>query len=211
MKYIALLMALVATRAFAATGPSIKIDAKYSGFDPALLGDVDASLKTPGEPLVAPSVTVTPGQRAVIEMVKEIDVPGQSKPADAGAILDVNPTLQGNQVTLTGKSTVRHLLKANGGQPLGAVSFTARETYFSDAVEFGKPFVIHVGDGPADKAQITLVVEKTAPEAAVLQGPPKLRLVKLDATPDAINKVCAAIASWYADHPLGRSGPDIPP
>jgi hypothetical protein len=66
---------------------------------------------------------------------------------------------------LSGKSTVRHLQQPEAKQPLNAVSFATRETYFSDVVTDGQTITIRVGDGPDDKAQITLKIRLIAPKA----------------------------------------------
>ena len=63
---------------------------------------------------------------------------------------------------LSGKSSVRQLLKPGTVQPLNAVSFSMRETFFSDKVTDGEPIVVRVGDGSADKSQITITVRTIA-------------------------------------------------
>jgi hypothetical protein len=186
-----------------AAWPSVEIEAKYSGFDPALLGKVDANSSGPGQTQVMHSVAIASGRRAVMDIGTHIKVPGQPEPIDAGVVVEVSAKVQGNQVTLTGKSTVRHFEKADGAQPFGVVSFKARETYFSGTVDFGMPFVIRVGDGPADNAEIDLVAK---------QGPaPTLRLTKLNATADDLDKFFSAAKRAQGDYPFGfgRNGPPV--
>jgi hypothetical protein len=57
---------------------------------------------------------------------------------------------------------VRQLLNPGAIQPLNAVSFATHETFFSDKITDGQTIVIRVGDGPADKSQITLKVKMIA-------------------------------------------------
>ena len=82
--------------------------------------------------------------------------------ANCGVSLEVSPEIKDGQITLSGKSTVRHLLQPGAKQPLNAVSFASRETFFSDAVTDGEAIVIRVGDGPNDKSQITLTIKAVA-------------------------------------------------
>jgi hypothetical protein len=57
---------------------------------------------------------------------------------------------------------VRQLINPGTIQPLNAVSFATRETVFSDKVTDGQTIVVRVGDGPADKSQITLTIRRVA-------------------------------------------------
>jgi hypothetical protein len=184
MKYIATLLSLVAAYTTAAEPPLIEIEAKYSGFDPAFFAKLHSGAKNPvpnkppiaprvtksglrdldlASMQVAPRVTTKSGQRAVIEIIKETKVPGEVDPVGSGTILEVTPTVEGDKITLTGKSIVRRPLNSGGEQPLGAVSFTARETFFGGRIEHDKPLVIHAGDGATDKAQITLTAKLINP------------------------------------------------
>ena len=112
-----------------------------------------------------PLVTVRLGQRAAIEMIREVTVPGVSEPVSAGVTIELTATMENGQITLTGTSTVRQLLNPGDAQPLGAVSFTTRETYFGGTVQDGKPLTIRVGDGSDDNAQITLTATTPQPLA----------------------------------------------
>jgi len=171
-----------------AQAPQIEIEARYEGFAPALFVDVKDFGKTSSERiLAAPRVTTKVGQTATIEIGREVVLPvtvegkapagpqspvtvtatnaqGETtvngrKTAFCGVTLEVSPELKDGQITLSGKSTVRQLLQPGSNQPLNAVSFAARETVFSDKVTDGQPIIVRVGDGPADKSQITLTVK----------------------------------------------------
>jgi hypothetical protein len=152
----------LAVAAITAATPQIELEARYSGFDPKLFSAVDSNLvkgDNPNVPLVAPRVTTRPGQPCVIELIREVKVPGASTPIWAGITLSVTPTIENGRIRLIGKSTVRQLLDPGTEQPLGSVSFTTRETFFGGLTQKGKPVTLKVGDGPRDGAKITLVAK----------------------------------------------------
>ena len=166
-------------------------DAAYFANVHALPGTVRGRL--PEGVQAAPRITVKTGQTAVIEVTSEVVLPvtaeGKApttprgttpivtidkrgdttidgrKTANCGVSLEVSPEIRDGKIILSGKSTVRHLHKPETKQPLNAVSFATRETYFSDVVTDGQTVTIRVGDGPDDKAQITLKIKQIAPGA----------------------------------------------
>ena len=173
MKILTAVILLVATNAIAADSPSIEIQATFYGFEPVssaavapnpkdyrigkrLFSRVDPNSGKLMSQLASPRVTTKSGQNAVIEIIRENKVPGQAKPIASGTTLDVTPTLQGNKINLTGKTIVRRLLKPGAKQPLGALSFATRETFFSGKIGNDKPLVINVDDGAEGQAQIIL-------------------------------------------------------
>ena len=159
---ITTLLSLIVTVAIADAASQVEIEARYSSFQAKLFSSVDPNLlKTdnPNLPLIAPRVATRLGQPCVIELVREVKVPGASKPVWAGVTLSITPTLENGRIRLTGKSTIRQLLSPGSKQPLGAVSFTTRETFFGGLTNHEKPVTIRVGDGPRDKAQITLIAK----------------------------------------------------
>jgi hypothetical protein len=179
--------AIAASTAFA-QNPQIEIEARYEGFSPSLFADVnsEANKSSPDGILAAPRITTQAGQTAVIEMGRDAVLPitidgkapagprsplnitatnaqGETtvdgkKTAFCGVSLQVSPEIKDGRIFLSGKSTIRQLLQPGSAQPLNAVSFSTRETVFSDKVTDGQPIVVRVGDGPADKSQITLTV-----------------------------------------------------
>ena len=181
----AIVSAMAASTAFAQP-PQIEIEARYEGFSPSLFADVstETNKPSPNGVLAAPRVTTNAGQTAVIEIGREAVLPttidgkapaslrtplnitatnaqGETtvdgrKTALCGVSLEVSPEIKDGQIVLSGKSTIRSLLQPGSPQPLNAVSFSTRETVFSDKV------VVRVGDGPADKSQITLTVRLVA-------------------------------------------------
>lgn len=185
----AIISLFAATSAFAET-PQFEIEARYQGFAPSLFRDISRTAKNtlPDGVQAAPRVTTNAGQTAVIEIIREIVLPvtvdGKApeaprseptltvvnsrgmttvdgrKTVNCRVSLEVSPELKDGQITLSGKSTVRQLLNPGRPQPLNAVSFATRETVFSDKVTDGQTIVIRVGDGLADKSQITLTVRK---------------------------------------------------
>jgi len=167
MKTVTAMLLLTATISIAADAPRIAVEARYNGFDAKLFSEVHPGYKSDkqNQPLVAPRVLTKSGQRCVIEIIREVKVPG-AQPIAAGVTVEVTPTLLDGQLMLTGKSTIRHLLNRGADQPLGAVSFTTRETFFSGPIEHGKPITIRVADGTADQAEITLVAKLVPATAA---------------------------------------------
>ena len=171
---------ILATTAFA-EHPQVQITARYEGFDLSRYAEIAnfnkdlnkdinkrfSSSPQPRQPkdrnlLSAPAVTTKSGQQAVIEIIRENQVPHSpagEKTANSGVTLDVLPVVEDGRITLSGKSTLRRRLTQDGLQPLGAVSFAAHETFFSGAVQNGKELTIAVGDGPKDKARIILTVQ----------------------------------------------------
>jgi type II secretory pathway component HofQ len=171
-----------------AQNPQFEIEARYEGFSPSLFADIktDAKKSSPHGVLATPRLTTKSGQTAVIEIGREAVLPvaidgkapagprtplnvtatnarGETtvdgrKTAFCGVSLEVSPEMKDGQIILSGKSTVRQLLQPGTAQPLNAMSFSTRETVFSDKVTDGQPVVIRVGDGPGDKSQITLTV-----------------------------------------------------
>jgi type II secretory pathway component HofQ len=189
-KYV-LISTVAASTAFAQP-PHFEIDARYEGFSPSLLADLstEPNKSSPSGVLAAPRVTTKAGQTAVIEIGRETVLPttidgkapsgprspfnitatnarGETtvdgrKTAFCGVSLEVSPEIKDGQIVLSGKSTIRSLLQPGSPQPLNAVSFSTRETVFSDKVSDGETIVVRVGDGPADKSQITLTVRMVA-------------------------------------------------
>lgn len=162
------LLLLLATTAFAEP-LQVQISSRFEGFDTeARAGLFDDSQKS-GDVLAAPSVTTKSGQRAVIEIIREVRVPGDGdgkKTLNTGVTLEVNPEVKDGHITLSGTSTVRRQLPQRDMQPLGALSFATRETYFSGKVEDGKDITLTVGDGAKDKSRIVLTVRLIDPAKA---------------------------------------------
>ena len=193
-----LISLIAATTAFAEI-PEFEVEARYEGFDPSLFAEVHTGAKKPlpHKVLAAPRVTTKAGQTGVIEISREVVLPvtldGKApesptgsitfaltdahgnttvdgrKTANCGVSLEVSPEFKNGQIVLSGKSTVRHLQQPGPKQPLNAVSFTTRETYFSDVVTDGQTITIRVGDGPKDKAQITLKITLIAPDGTPIK------------------------------------------
>lgn len=88
------------------------------------------------------------------------------KTANCGVSVEISPEIRNGQILLSGKSTLRQLQQPEAKQQLNAVSFATRETYFSDVVTDGQSITIRVGNGPEDKAQITLKIRKIIPGKA---------------------------------------------
>jgi Flp pilus assembly secretin CpaC len=186
-----LISAIAASTAFAQS-PQIEIDARYEGFSPSLMADIssETNKSSPSGVLAAPRITTQAGQSAIIQIGRETVLPttidgkapsgprtpfnitasnarGETtvdgrKTTFCGVSLEVSPEIKDGQIFLSGKSTIRSLLQPGSPQPLNAVSFSTRETVFSDKVTDGQTFVVRVGDGPADKSQITLTVRMVA-------------------------------------------------
>lgn len=184
-----LICVLAATTALAEK-PHIEIEARYEGFPSSLFSEVHRNQKKdppigaisalrvsqidaiiagaalPDGVLSAPRVTTKAGQTAVIEIIREVQVPPSTagkKVTNCGVMLEVSPDFKDGQITLSGKSTVRHQLQPGEKQPLDAVSFTARETFFSGTIANGKSLTIRVGDGPKDKSRVTLTAKLIEP------------------------------------------------
>lgn len=187
---LAIVSAIAASTA-CAQNPHIEIEARYEGFSPSLFADVaEANKSSETGILAAPRITTKAGQTAVIEIGRETVLPitidgkaptaprsplnvtttnarGETtvdgrKTAFCGVSLEVSPEVKDGQLTLSGKSTVRQLLQPGSAQPLNALSFSTRETVFSDKVTDGQPIIVRVGDGSVDKSQITLTVRMIA-------------------------------------------------
>ena len=159
---------LLATTALAEPS-QVQISSRFEGFDTDVQAGLFNGQQKAGDVLAAPSVTTKSGQRAVIEIIREVRVPGDgdgAKTLNTGVSLEVNPVVKDGHITLSGTSTVRRLLPQNDPQPLGALSFATRETYFSGQVEDGKEFTLSVGDGPKDKSRIVLTVRLIHPAKA---------------------------------------------
>ena len=163
---------ILAATAFAAP-PQVEILARYAGFDLSRYSEITDANKAhkPDGLLSAPRVTTNSGQRATIEIVREVQVPetpNGEKSVNSGITLDVSPVVKNGKITLSGKSVLRRRLTQDAAQPLGAISFAIHETFFSGAVQDGKELTIAVGDGPKDKARIILtarLVDSTGTKA----------------------------------------------
>ena len=141
----------------------VEIEARYEGFDRSRYAEMGGSNKEhkPDDVLSAPRVTTKSGQRVVIEIVREVQVPetpNGEKAVNPGLTLDLLPVIKDGQITLSGKSVLRRRLTQDAAQPLGALSFATQETFFGGAVQNGRELTIAVGDGPNDKARIILTV-----------------------------------------------------
>lgn len=171
MKTIALttLSLIFCTAVFA--GPlQVQIEARYDGFGPYYddLGDLTKGHK-PDNLLSTPKVITNSGQRATIEIVREVlvpETPNGEKSVNSGITLEVLPVVKNAQITLSGKSVLRRRLVQDASQPLAAISFATQETFFSGAVPDGKGLTIAVDDGPKHKARIFLIVRLVAPSGA---------------------------------------------
>ena len=179
MKTIALttLCLILGATGFAAP-PQVAICASYERFDSRwaywepsdkaqIHGDVLSAVTrkpNPQQPAIIerlsnPTVTIRPGQRAVMEIVRKIKIPetpAGKKTIDVGITLEVLPMVKDGQITLSGRSVLRRRLGQGAAQPLGAISFATQETFFSGSVRNGKKVTIAVGDGPNDKARIII-------------------------------------------------------
>ena len=80
------------------------------------------------------------------------ETPNGAKSVNSGITLELLPVVKNGQITLSGKSVLRHRLHQGAAQPLGSISFATRETFFSGAVRNGEELTIAVCDGPKDKA-----------------------------------------------------------
>lgn len=151
--------------------PQVEISARFAGFDLSRYPQVIDANKAdkPNATLAAPRVTTNSGQRATIEIVREVQVPeapNGEKSVNSGITLDVTPAVKDGKITLSGKSIVRRRLIQDAAQPLGAISFTTCETFFNGAAEDGKELTIAVGDGVEDMARIILTVRFVEPTAS---------------------------------------------
>ena len=156
------LLLLLATTAFAEP-LHVQISSRFEGFEPHPY-PASADIKPmKGDVFTMPPVTTKSGQKALIEIIREVRVPGDGdgdggKILNTGVSLEVTPVIKDGHITLSGTSTVRRQLPQRDMQPLGALSFATRETYFSGKVEDGKDITLTVGDGAKDKARIVLTV-----------------------------------------------------
>src|SRR5678816_2541917 len=124
------------------------------------------ALQKTGQTIAAPQITTRQGQRCQIEIIREVQVPvtpDGEKSVNAGVALDFLPVVKDGKITLSGKSVIRRRLAQDAVQPLGAISFATRETFFSGAVEDGKELTVAIGDGPKDKARILLTARLVDP------------------------------------------------
>jgi len=168
MKTIALtILSLISCNTVFAGPIQVEIGARYEGFGPYYADLVDPTKADHQENLnPTPKVTTKAGQRAIIQIVREVKVPeapNGEKSVFSGITLEVLPVVKDGQVTLSGKSVVRRRLVQDASQPLGAISFATQETFFNGAVPEGKELTIAVNDGPKHKAHIFLTVELIAP------------------------------------------------
>jgi Flp pilus assembly secretin CpaC len=110
----------------------------------------------------APSVPRTAFTTTATNFRGETTIDGR-KTVFCGVTLEVSPEIKDGQIYLSGKSTIRQPLFAPGAvQPSNAVSFSTRESVFSDKVTSGQPMVVKAGEGPDDLARITLTVRVVA-------------------------------------------------
>jgi hypothetical protein len=141
----------------------VEIAARYEGFDRAQYAEIGGFEKEGkgGNLLSSPRVTTKSGQRAMIEIIREIQVPetpmGETT-VNAGISLDVSATVNDGQISLSGKSVLRRRLAQASVQPIAAISFATHETFFGGVVRDGEELTIAVGDGPKDEARIILTV-----------------------------------------------------
>lgn len=161
----------LATSGFAAP-LQVQIASRFEGFAPSPVNGANESEHPAGNLLSSPTVLTKVGQKAVIEIIREVSLPGSAKKKQSintGVTLEVIPELIDGQLTLTGKSTVRRQLPQKSPQPLGAISFATRETYFSGLSPDGEELKISVGDGEQDKSRILLTVRIISPAAKPAQ------------------------------------------
>lgn len=164
---------MVAANAFA-ENVQIQIEAKFQGFAVPLFPDSRAKAKSTNrdDVLSAPTVVTKAGQSATIEIVREVAVPSAANNkgmTQCGVSLEILPEVHNGKITLSGKSIVRRQSQPGERQPLQAVTFVARETYFSGRVVDGKPVTLHVGDGPKDSSRITLTARKVEPPGVAVK------------------------------------------
>jgi hypothetical protein len=190
----AMLSLFAATATALAADQQVEIQARYEGFPPVYLKSADAKKSLPRGVLAAPKVTVKVGNTAVVEIADQVLLPvaGDGKAPDpqinvqttstdahgnthingrktenCGVTLEVSPELKGGKLFLSGKSTVRQRLEPGAQQPLRAMSFASRETYFSDEIANGQTVRIRVGDGPKDNATIVLTAKLSTKVEAI--------------------------------------------
>ncbi len=167
MKHIVSIAAFLLLSAVASAQlPMVQITARYEGFGLSL-ADVLADHKTwksrkPTGLLSAPQVTTRSGQPATVQVIRATQVPqspNRENSIDAGLTLEVQPVIKNGRIALSGKSVLRRRLDQGGIQPINALSFATRETFFNGIVGNGEELAIAIGDGPRDKARIVLKVE----------------------------------------------------
>ena len=222
MKFLRFLSLAVlgASTVFADDKPSFTISAHYADFDPAFLADATQDSTGKTQNLSTPRVTTKAGQRAIIEIIKEFIVLSSTNEPhrmNCGVTLEVEPDFKDGRVLLSGKSTVRRHDTPTEKQPLKALSFTTRETFFDGEVSDDKPLTIQTGDGIKDTSRVILTVTRVEPCAtlhASHDGLPKYRVYAIEPAPEEakkpIYKNLGFIAAKTADGGAKITG-DSPP
>jgi hypothetical protein len=159
---LAIALGLLTTFAPAAA-PHVEIEARFEGFDRTKFPDLaGGSGNDTGGLLSAPKVTVVAGRPATIEIIREHRVPKTSNEKsiiNTGVSLRVQAEVAGGRIDLSGSSIVRRAVEVKGEQPLGAMSFDTRETYFAGNMTHGEPLKIKLGEIDGKQAHIILTAK----------------------------------------------------
>lgn len=158
---------LVSTAAYSQQ-PLVSVRARYEGFDLSKYTEIipgppnEWKTRKPKGRLSAPHVVTKSGQRAKLEVIREVPLPkspsGESR-TSAGITLELLPVIKDGHIEISGKSIVRRTLPQATPQPIHSISFSTRETYFNCVVNNGDLLTLAIGDGPKDKAHIILEVK----------------------------------------------------
>ena len=188
------LFLLSVASALAEEQPFFTIVARYEGFDPLPLTKSAPLFSDEQRDVDMPRVTTRAGQRATIEIIQEnvvVSSVNEPQKVNCGVTLEVEPTFKDGKILLSGKSTVRRHETPAEKQPLNALSFTARETFFDGEVGNDQPLTIQTGDGVKDKSQIILTAKRVKPAGTITEkhnAPPNYHVYAVNPSPEDAKK-----------------------
>ena len=149
-KLLTILALLVATPLLAAEKTSqIEITARYEGLDPAYgyVESLEPGSKRQTE-LEMPRATTISDRRFVVRKAHDLCVisrpEGVSK--EIGMLLDITPTIEGQAIKASGKSSICALAVAFQNPTQQPVSFKTLDTYFNQTFPNNKEVAIKLSD-----------------------------------------------------------------
>ena len=149
-KLLPLFAFLFVTPIFAAEKTSqVQVTARYEGLDPAY-GYVE-SLETGSKSqtdLSMPKVTTKSDRQVFVQVARELRVPSRPENVtkDIGMTLDITPTIEGQAIKASGKSSICALAVPLENITQQPISFKNLETYFNQTFPNNKEVAIKLSD-----------------------------------------------------------------
>ncbi|MGB0292310.1 MAG: hypothetical protein ACPGIA_06980 [Luteolibacter sp.] len=112
--------------------------------------------------ITTPSVTALPGEKAVIEITREVIMPKlmkeENETVDAGMVLAIISRVSEDQIVFDAKLTLRKVEKIEGEDERIQAEISAREVHFSETADIGVPLWFHLNE-PWEGKRLTVLMK----------------------------------------------------